>query len=53
MTQGKHSESERTREHDRTTRMLLAIVSLFLITELPQVSGYVRGYVRGEAGLSL
>ena len=36
--QGKHNESERTREHDRTTRMLLAIVALFLITELPQVS---------------
>ena len=35
-SQGKRDESERAREHNRTTGMLLAIVALFLLTELPQ-----------------
>ena len=36
MSQGKKGESEREQETNRTTGMLLAIVALFLITELPQ-----------------
>ncbi|XP_071167749.1 G-protein coupled receptor dmsr-1-like [Mytilus edulis] len=36
MNQGKKEESDRHHEHNRTTGMLLAIVVLFLITELPQ-----------------
>ena len=36
MSQGKKDESDRAREHNRTTAMLLAIVGLFLLTELPQ-----------------
>ena len=35
-SQGKKDESDRAREHNRTTGMLLAIVGLFLLTELPQ-----------------
>lgn len=35
-SQGKKDESDRAREHNRTTAMLLAIVALFLLTELPQ-----------------
>ena len=35
-SQGRKDDSERAREHNRTTGMLLAIVVLFLITELPQ-----------------
>ena len=34
--QGRRVESERAREHNRTTGMLLAVVLLFLVTELPQ-----------------
>lgn len=34
--QGKREESDRHGEHNRTTRMLLAVVVLFLLTELPQ-----------------
>ena len=34
--QGKREESDRHGEHNRTTRMLLAVVVLFLVTELPQ-----------------
>ena len=34
--QGRQDESERAREHNRTTAMLLAVVGLFLLTELPQ-----------------
>ena len=34
--QGKKEESDRHHEHNRTTGMLLAVVVLFLITELPQ-----------------
>lgn len=36
MSQGRKGESEREQETNRTTGMLLAIVALFLITELPQ-----------------
>lgn len=36
MSEGRRDESERHREHNRTTIMLLAVVVLFLITELPQ-----------------
>jgi hypothetical protein len=36
MNQGKKEESDRHHEHNRTTGMLLAVVVLFLITELPQ-----------------
>lgn len=35
-SQGRKDESDRAREHNRTTAMLLAIVALFLLTELPQ-----------------
>ncbi|XP_064630006.1 G-protein coupled receptor dmsr-1-like isoform X2 [Lineus longissimus] len=35
-SQGRKDDSDRAREHNRTTGMLLAIVVLFLITELPQ-----------------
>ena len=35
-SQGRKDESERAQEHNRTTRMLLAIVALFLLSELPQ-----------------
>ena len=35
-SQGKKDESARAREHNKTTGMLLAIVALFLLTELPQ-----------------
>ena len=35
-SQGKMNESDRAREHNRTTAMLLAVVGLFLLTELPQ-----------------
>lgn len=35
-SQGRQDESDRAREHNRTTAMLLAVVGLFLITELPQ-----------------
>ena len=35
-SQGKKDESDRAREHNRTTAMLLAVVGLFLLTELPQ-----------------
>jgi hypothetical protein len=35
-SQGRKDDSDRAREHNRTTGMLLAIVILFLITELPQ-----------------
>ena len=35
-SQGKKDESDRAREHNRTTAMLLAIVALFLLTEVPQ-----------------
>lgn len=35
-SQGRVSESDRHSEHNRTTRMLLAVVILFTITELPQ-----------------
>lgn len=35
-SQGRRDESDRAREHNRTTAMLLAVVGLFLITELPQ-----------------
>ncbi|KAI0230162.1 Sex peptide receptor, partial [Lamellibrachia satsuma] len=35
-SQGRKDESERAQEHNRTTRMLLAVVVLFLISELPQ-----------------
>ena len=35
-SQGRKDESERAHEHNRTTRMLLAVVALFLISELPQ-----------------
>lgn len=43
------SVEQRVRQHSRTTRMLLAIIVLFLITELPQgilivVSGIVDGF---------
>lgn len=34
--QGRQDESERAREHNRTTAMLLAVVGLFQLTELPQ-----------------
>ena len=34
--QGKREESDRHGEHNRTTGMLLAVVVLFLLTELPQ-----------------
>lgn len=33
---GRHMESFRAQEHNRTSAMLLAVVSLFLLTELPQ-----------------
>ena len=35
-SQGRKDESERAREHNRTTMMLLAVVGLFLLTEFPQ-----------------
>ncbi|GFR66442.1 FMRFamide receptor [Elysia marginata] len=35
-SQGRVSESDRHSEHNRTTRMLLAVVVLFTLTELPQ-----------------
>ena len=35
-SQGKKAESDRAGEHNRTTGMLLAVVALFLLTELPQ-----------------
>ncbi len=35
-SQGKKDESDRAREHNRTTAMLLAVVGLFLLTEFPQ-----------------
>ena len=35
-SQGRRDESDRAREHNRTTAMLLAIVALFLLTEVPQ-----------------
>ncbi|XP_074641284.1 G-protein coupled receptor dmsr-1-like [Tubulanus polymorphus] len=35
-SQGRKDDSERAREHNRTTGMLLAVVVLFLITEVPQ-----------------
>ena len=35
-SQGRKDESDRAREHNRTTGMLLAVVALFLLTELPQ-----------------
>ncbi|GFO20094.1 FMRFamide receptor [Plakobranchus ocellatus] len=35
-SQGRKVESDRHNEHNRTTRMLLAIVILFTLTELPQ-----------------
>ncbi len=35
-SKGKKDESDRAREHNRTTGMLLAIVGFFLLTELPQ-----------------
>ncbi|RUS91425.1 hypothetical protein EGW08_000855 [Elysia chlorotica] len=35
-SQGRVSESDRNNEHNRTTRMLLAVVVLFTLTELPQ-----------------
>lgn len=43
------SVEQRVRQHSRTTRMLLAIIVLFLITELPQgilivISGIVDGF---------
>ena len=46
---GRKDESDRTREHNRTTGMLLAVVVLFLITELPQgiltiLSGTIDGF---------
>ncbi|CAH1782574.1 unnamed protein product, partial [Owenia fusiformis] len=34
-SQGKKNESDRSHENNRTTKMLLAVVVLFLITELP------------------
>ncbi|CAD5116605.1 unnamed protein product [Dimorphilus gyrociliatus] len=34
--QGRRAESDRAREHNRTTAMLFAVVVLFLLTELPQ-----------------
>ena len=34
--QGRQDESERAREHNRTTAMLLAVVGLFQLTEFPQ-----------------
>jgi len=33
---GRKDESDRAREHNRTTAMLLAVVGLFQLTELPQ-----------------
>ena len=35
-SQGKKGESDRARENNRTTGMLLAVVALFLLTEMPQ-----------------
>ncbi|CAL1530099.1 unnamed protein product [Lymnaea stagnalis] len=35
-SQGRKAESDRTGEHNRITRMLLAVVILFTLTELPQ-----------------
>ena len=35
-SQGRKDESDRAREHNRTTAMLLAVVGLFLLTEFPQ-----------------
>lgn len=35
-SQGRQDESERAREHNRTTAMLVAVVGLFELTELPQ-----------------
>lgn len=35
-SQGRREESDRHGEHNRTTVMLLAVVGLFLLTELPQ-----------------
>ena len=35
-SQASRDESERAREHNRTTLMLITIVGLFLLTELPQ-----------------
>lgn len=35
-SQGRCDESDRAREHNRTTAMLLAVVALFLLTEVPQ-----------------
>ena len=35
-SQGRKDESDRAREHNRTTLMLLAVVGLFLLTEFPQ-----------------
>jgi hypothetical protein len=35
-SQGRQDESERAREHNRTTAMLVAVVGLFDVTELPQ-----------------
>ena len=35
-SQGKHAESERTSEHNRTIAMLVSVVFIFLMAELPQ-----------------
>lgn len=35
-SQGRRDESDRAREHNRTTAMLVAVVGLFQLTELPQ-----------------
>ncbi|XP_041369865.1 sex peptide receptor-like [Gigantopelta aegis] len=35
-SQGRKAESDKHGEHNRTTKMLLAVVVLFMITELPQ-----------------
>ena len=42
------SSRERTRDHARTTRMLLVVLSLFLFTELPQgILGLIMGVKDG------
>ncbi len=44
-----HLRKERSREHSRTTRMLVVVITLFLITELPQgilalLCGLIEGF---------
>ena len=49
LSSGRQSRSRRTREHSRTTRMLVVVIILFLVTELPQgilalLSGVKEGF---------